>query len=72
MGWKSDIDTSILDKAATACINSQTLKVTGASAVAGLPGGFAMMANYTADMAQYYWHILVIARNWLISMGSPI
>jgi uncharacterized membrane protein len=70
-GWKSDIDTSILDKAATACINSQTLKVTGVSAVAGLPGGFAMMATIPADMAQYYWHILVIAQKLAYIYGFP-
>ena len=70
-GWLSDIDSSILEKVATSSINSQTIKVTSISTLAGIPGGFAMMATIPGDMAQYYWHVLVIAQKLAYIYGFP-
>lgn len=47
-----------LDRIAKACINFETAKVTGLSAAAGIPGGFAMAATIPADIAQLFAHII--------------
>ncbi len=60
-----------IDTLATACINNQTTKVTTISAVAGLPGGLAMVATIPADIAQYYWHTFVLAQKLAYLYGFP-
>jgi hypothetical protein len=52
----------VIEKVAKNAINSHLLKVTATSAAAGIPGGFAMLGTIPADLAQYYWHILVLAQ----------
>lgn len=49
---------AVLDKVAAAAIRLETTKVTGLSAAAGVPGGFALVGTVPADMAQYLGHIL--------------
>lgn len=65
------VDRSILDAIATACINSHTTKVTAASTAAGIPGGLWMFGTIPADLAQYYWHILVLAQKLAYVYGFP-
>ena len=64
-------DYEIVEKVAKATINGHIIKVSGTSAVAGLPGGFAMLGTITADMAQYYWHVLVLAQKLGYIYGWP-
>jgi uncharacterized tellurite resistance protein B-like protein len=47
------------------------MAVTGTSAAAGIPGGFAMLGTIPADMAQYYYHVLVIAQKLGYIYGWP-
>lgn len=61
----------VIDRIANACINSHTTKVTTISAAAGIPGGFAMAATIPADMAQYYWHVFVLAQKLAYLYGFP-
>ena len=61
----------VLDKVASSCIGSHTLKVTAISTAAGIPGGFAMAETIPADMAQYYWHVFVVAQKLAYLYGFP-
>lgn len=65
------VSKEIIDRIANACINSHTTKVTTISAVAGIPGEFAMAGTIPADMAQYYWHVFVLAQKLAYLYGFP-
>lgn len=65
------VSKEIIDRIANACINSHTTKVTTISAVAGIPGGFAMVGTIPADMTQYYWHVFVLAQKLAYLYGFP-
>lgn len=65
------VSKEIIDRIANACINSHTTKVTTISAVAGIPGGFAMAGTTPADMTQYYWHVFVLAQKLAYLYGFP-
>ncbi len=47
---------------ANTSVKYETGKVTGLSALAGLPGGFAMIGTVPADLAQYFGHVLRVAQ----------
>lgn len=64
-------DGSIVEKVAKDAINAQTQKVTAISAVAGMPGGFALAATIPADLTQYYFHVMVIAQKLCYIYGWP-
>ncbi|MCK2029889.1 hypothetical protein [Microbacterium galbinum] len=53
---------SVITEVANVSIGYETSKVTGISALAGLPGGYAMIGTVPADMAQYVGHMLRIAQ----------
>ncbi|MBA5247843.1 TerB family tellurite resistance protein [Marnyiella aurantia] len=61
----------IIDKVAKASINKHLLGVTSASAAAGIPGGFAMLGTVPADLAQYYYHVVIIAQKLGYIYGWP-
>ena len=65
------VSKEIIDRIANACVNSHTTKVTTISAVAGIPGGFAMAGTIPADMTQYYWHVFVLAQKLAYLYGFP-
>lgn len=52
----------IIKKVAKDAIRLQTSKVTILSALSGIPGGFALLGTIPADLAQYYYHVIVIAQ----------
>lgn len=56
------IPVETLDSLANAVINAETVKVTGISAAAGLPGGLAMAATIPADLAQFYGFVIRVAQ----------
>lgn len=60
-----------IDKIANGCIKYHTTLVCGASAVAGLLGGFAMAATIPADIVQYYGHVLTLIQKLLYLYGYP-
>jgi uncharacterized tellurite resistance protein B-like protein len=64
-------DAETIDKVAKSSINGHLLSVTGASAVAGIPGGFGMIATIPADLAQYYYHVVIIAQKLGYLYGWP-
>lgn len=52
----------LLNEIANTSINYETSKVSGLSALAGIPGGFAMIGTVPADLAQYMGHVLRISQ----------
>lgn len=56
------IPLEVLKETAKTSISYETSKVTGMSALAGIPGGVAMIGTVPADMAQYIGHMLRIAQ----------
>ena len=63
-------DKKELRKIANKLINDRTLFSTGASFLAGLPGGLAMAATIPADMAQYYAVALRLAQELAYLYGE--
>lgn len=56
------ISLKIIREVANTSIAYETSKVTAISAVAGIPGGFAVIGTVPADLAQFIGHILRIAQ----------
>lgn len=54
------VSLEIMDELADAAISLETRKVSGLSALAGLPGGLAMFGTIPADIVQYFAHSLRI------------
>ena len=60
-----------IDELADSCIRWHVLQASGISFVAGLPGGLAMAAAIPVDIAQFYWHALVLAQKLAYLYGWP-
>lgn len=56
------IPLAVIKEVANTSIAYETSKVTGISAAAGIPGGFALIGTVPADMAQYLGHMLRVAQ----------
>ena len=67
----SDISPDLIDKLADSCIRSHVLKASSISFAAGLPGGWAMAGTIPVDVAQFYWHALVLAQKLAYLYGWP-
>lgn len=66
----AQIDREVLRKMARKIINERTIVSTGASFVAGLPGGLAMAATIPADMLQFYGVALRMAQELAYLYGE--
>ena len=64
-------DAEAIERAARGVINSHLATATVTSTAAGIPGGLAMAATMPADIAQYYWHVLVVAQKLGYLYGWP-
>lgn len=58
-----------IDRLAKSCITIETTKVTSLSAIAGIPGGFAMLGTVPADVAQYFAHIIRVLQKLIYLYG---
>ncbi|MDO5644908.1 MAG: hypothetical protein Q4G21_04345 [Dermabacter sp.] len=67
----ANIPLSSLNEIANTAIKYETSKVTGLSALAGIPGGFAMIGTVPADLAQYIGHMLRISQKLAYIYGWP-
>lgn len=67
----SVIPAAEIDKAAASVINSHTAKVTGVSTLAGIPGGIGMLATIPADLANYYYHVVLVGQKLAYLYGFP-
>ncbi|HFE9701215.1 TPA: hypothetical protein ACGA34_001195 [Clostridium perfringens] len=63
------IEINVIDNIAKECINYETNKVSSLSALAGIPGGIAIIGTVTADMAQYFVHIIRILQKLMYLYG---
>lgn len=61
----------VIDHIATGAITYHTATVTSLSTLTGLPGGPAIMASIPADLAQYYYHVFVLAQKLAYLYGYP-
>lgn len=57
---EAGVSMEVMDELADAAISLETRKVAGLSALAGLPGGLAMIGTIPADLTQYFAHSLRI------------
>lgn len=64
-------DAEAIERAARGVINSHLTTATVTSTAAGIPGGLVMAATMPADIAQYYWHVLVVAQKLGYLYGWP-
>lgn len=70
-GPRGIVDKKLIDKIAKGCISYHTTAVCSVSALAGLPGGWAMAATIPADIAQFYGHVLSLTQKLLYLYGWP-
>ena len=61
----------ILDRIAADCIRSHTKKVTLFSTAMGMPGGWATLGTVPTDIAQFYYHVLVLGQKLAYVYGIP-
>lgn len=61
----------VIENNAKGIVENHTRKVTLISTAAGIPGGLAMLGTVPADLAQYYWHYLVMAQKLAYVYGWP-
>lgn len=62
---------SQVSKIANGCIKYHLTLVCSASALAGLPGGWAMAGAIPADIAQFYAHVFALTQKLLYLYGWP-
>ena len=65
------VDPDFIDERANALIKSHVARASGISFATGIPGGFAMLGTIPADLAQYFWHLTVIAQQLAYLYGWP-
>ena len=60
--FKAGVELKLLDTIIDEIINNHTGIATSISFATGIPGGMAMLATVPADIAQYYYHMIVVAQ----------
>jgi len=68
---KAGIPEVVLEKTVRSVIKEHTFTVTGISTLTGLPGGLAMIATIPADLAQYYYHVIILTQKLAFLYGYP-
>lgn len=70
-GTMGNVNMSVLDEIANECIKQHTILATSASTLMGIPGGLAMLGTIPGDVAQYYYHVCVLAQKLAYIYGYP-
>jgi CheY-specific phosphatase CheX len=65
------VSLKVITEAANTSITFETSKVTGISALAGIPGRLAMAGSVPADLAQYLGHVLRISQKLAYTYSWP-
>ena len=60
-----------IDEIAASCIRWHVVKVSTISFVTGLPGGWWIAGTIPADLAQFYWHAVVLSQKLAYLYGWP-
>ena len=68
---RAGLSIETMDKIADGCIKMHTITATSTSFVSGIPGGFAMLGTVPADVAQFYYHIIVLSQKLAYIYGWP-
>lgn len=68
---KARIPRGVISKVAEGAIQWHRAGVSATSAVAGLPGGFWVAGTVPLDLAQYFWHVLVVLQKLAYLHGWP-
>lgn len=66
---ESILPKKIRDRIANGCISYHLTIACGLSAVAGIPGGWGMLATVPADLAQFYAQIFILTQKMLYLYG---
>ena len=65
------ISSELIDRLADSCIKRHVLKASAISFGTGLPGGPWGVATVPADIAQFYWHAIVLSQELAYLYGWP-
>jgi len=65
------ISQETIDDLASSCIGWHTVQVSSVSFVAGLPGGWWISGTIPADLAQFYYHVIVLSQKLAYLYGWP-
>ncbi|MEZ4329856.1 MAG: hypothetical protein R3B40_31785 [Polyangiales bacterium] len=68
---KAGVSASVVKRAADASIKWHRAGVSAASLAAGLPGGWWIAGTIPADLAQYFWHVVVVSQKLAFLHGWP-
>jgi uncharacterized membrane protein len=60
--YEAGIEVTLMDRMANDIISYHANIATTSSFIAGIPGGLAMAATIPADVAQFYYHVIVAAQ----------
>ena len=71
LSGEQSIPSNIREKIVKGCMSYHLRIACSLSAVAGLPGGWAMAASIPADVAQFYAQILILIQKMLYLYGWP-
>ena len=66
---EAGIEITLMEKIAVDIIKQHTRIAAGSSFVAGIPGGLIMAAAIPADVAQFYYHVIVAAQKLAYIFG---
>jgi hypothetical protein len=66
------VELTLMDKIASDIIGQHTKMTTAVSFAAGIPGGLAMAATIPADIAQFYYHVIIVAQKtaYIYGLGN--
>ena len=65
------IEIEKIDGRANVLIRKHVARASGISFATGIPGGFAMLGTIPADLAQYFYHLTVMAQELAYLYGWP-
>lgn len=65
------IDIDKIDGRANVLIRKHVARASGISFATGIPGGFALLGTIPADLAQYFYHLTVMAQELAYLYGWP-
>jgi hypothetical protein len=68
---KAGVASAIIQKAADGSIKWHRAGVSATSALAGLPGGWWIAGTIPADLAQFFWHVVVVVQKLAYLHGWP-
>ena len=68
---KAGVHTPTIERIAKASIRRYKVSVSALSFIAGVPGGPFLAGTIPADMAQFFWHVLVVLQKLTYLYGWP-